>query len=191
MSDDCTGELTDFDVKAADATSGSSPAWRHDAAAGSLTAIVIDPLGATFTNPVQLLLCSRQTACPSAMSRSVRRRRRAFRSRPRCRTIPEPGPLRDRVELAPGRAIKARSAVKSVSPGYRALARRHPPNATGGVRFPQDGISRAVARHGAEANARRHDHAIYKRSTFPSLLSQTFPRNGHDHHSRTDHALDE
>jgi HK97 family phage major capsid protein len=129
---DRTGELADFQIAAAAddeqrIITGIATTPRPDRSGD-----VLDPLGATFTNPVPLLLGHDKNLpvgevvfgppTPAGV--------------PFTATLPkilEPGPLKDRVDGA-WQAIKAR-LLKSVSPGYRALRDAITPNAFGGCNF--------------------------------------------------------
>jgi hypothetical protein len=92
----------------------------------------IDPLGVTFTNPVKLLLFHDRTLPvgnvtfhpPTAAGVQF------TATLPR---IAEPGPLRDRVDLA-WQSIKA-GLLSKVSAGYKALVDAMRKNVTGGVDF--------------------------------------------------------
>lgn len=117
MTTDRTGDLTDFTVKAVDddqrIITGIATTPRPDRSGD-----VIDPLGATFTNPVPLLL-GHDTNLPVG---EVTFGTASADGIPFTATLPrilDPGPLKDRVDGA-WQAIKAR-LLKSVSPGYRAM----------------------------------------------------------------------
>jgi Predicted phage phi-C31 gp36 major capsid-like protein len=130
---DRTGDLVDFAVKAVDddqrIITGIASTPRPDRMGD-----VIDPLGATFTNPVPLLLGHDKNLpvgevtfgapTPDGIPFTA--------ILPR---IPDPGPLQERVDGA-WQAIKAR-LLKAVSPGYRALREAITPNAFGGCNFRQ------------------------------------------------------
>ena len=133
MQTDRTGDLTDFQIKAVDddqrIIAGIASTPRPDRSGD-----VINPLGATFTNPVPLLL-AHDTTLPVG---EVTFGPATAEGIPFTATLPrivDPGPLKDRVDGA-WQAIKAR-LLKSVSPGYRAIREAMTPNAFGGMNFAQ------------------------------------------------------
>jgi HK97 family phage major capsid protein len=128
---DHTGALTDFEVKAVDddqrIITGIATTPRPDRSGD-----VIDPLGATFTNPVPLLL-AHDTSLPVGEVTFGVPTADGIPFTATLPRIPDPGPLKDRVDGA-WQAIKAR-LLKSVSPGYRALRDAITPNTFGGCNF--------------------------------------------------------
>jgi len=128
-----TGDLVDFDVKAVDDDERIITGWastpRPDRSGD-----VIDPLGATFANPVPLLL-GHDSKLPVG---EVTFGTPTADGIPFTATLPriaEAGALKDRVDGA-WQAIKAR-LLKCVSPGYRALQNAITPNPHGGCNFLQ------------------------------------------------------
>jgi HK97 family phage major capsid protein len=130
MSDDCTGELTDFEVKAAGdqrIITGWASTPRVDRHGDR-----VDPLGVRFTNPVKLLLFhDKQLPVGNVTFDPPTAEGVSFTAT--LPHIPEPGPLRERVELA-WQSIKA-GLLSKVSPGWRPLAAVIR-NATGGADLP-------------------------------------------------------
>jgi HK97 family phage major capsid protein len=128
---DRTGDLTDFEVKADAADqriiTGIATTPRPDRSGD-----VIDPLGATFTNPVPLLL-SHDKNLPIGEVVFGQPTAAGIPFTATLPTIAEPGPLKDRVDGA-WQAIKAR-LFKAVSPGYRAMRDAITPNTFGGCNF--------------------------------------------------------
>jgi len=128
---DHTGDLTDFQIKAVDddqrIITGIATTPRPDRSGD-----VIDPLGATFTNPVPLLL-AHDTSLPVGEVTFGVPTADGIPFTATLPRIPEAGPLKDRVDGA-WQAIKAR-LLKSVSPGYRALRDAITPNTFGGCNF--------------------------------------------------------
>jgi HK97 family phage major capsid protein len=128
---DYTGALTDFAIKAVDddqrILTGIASTPRPDRSGD-----VIDPLGATFTNPVPLLL-AHDTSLPVGEVTFGAPTADGIPFTATLPRIPDPGPLKDRVDGA-WQAIKAR-LLKSVSPGYRALRDAITPNSHGGCNF--------------------------------------------------------
>jgi len=128
---DRTGDLTDFQIKAVDDDQRIITGWastpRPDRSGD-----VIDPLGATFANPVPLLL-GHDNKLPIG---EVTFGTPTADGIPFTATLPriaDAGALKDRVDGA-WQAIKAR-LFKAVSPGYRALQNAITPNTHGGVNF--------------------------------------------------------
>jgi len=128
---DHTGALTDFEIKAVDddqrIIAGVASTPRPDRSGD-----VINPLGATFTNPVPLLLAHDTTLPVGEVTFGTA----TADGIPFTATLPritDPGPLKDRVDGA-WQAIKAR-LLKSVSPGYRAIRESMTPNTFGGMNF--------------------------------------------------------
>jgi len=128
---DRTGDLTDFTIKAVDddqrIITGIASTPRPDRSGD-----VIDPLGATFTNPVPLLL-SHDKNLPIGEVTFGTPTADGIPFTASLPAIADPGPLKDRVDGA-WQAIKAR-LFKAVSPGYRALRESIKPNTFGGCDF--------------------------------------------------------
>jgi HK97 family phage major capsid protein len=128
---DRTGDLTTFEIKAVDddqrILTGIASTPQPDRSGD-----VIHPLGATFTNPVPLLL-AHDTSLPVGEVVFGLPTPDGIPFTATLPRIPDPGPLKDRVDGA-WQAIKAR-LLKSVSPGYRALRDAITPNSFGGCNF--------------------------------------------------------
>jgi HK97 family phage major capsid protein/HK97 family phage prohead protease len=97
----------------------------------------VDPLGATFTNPIPLLW-HHDTQRPIGLATLSAPTHDGIRFEAKLPTITEPGPLRDRVDEA-WQSIKA-GLITGVSVGYRVLDGGLQILKTGGRRFTQTEI---------------------------------------------------